>query len=201
MDRIELIKQIGNEFPNGMGVEVGTFKGEFSKEILNVWEGTLYMIDVWKGLGEEYVDMSNHKNFDYEIFGETMKNIEGFEERAIMIRASSEKASNLFYERSLDFVYIDANHAYEFVKQDIEIWFPKVKRGGYLCGHDYLKIDWWNDPNFADNKIDKHIWSGEGKFYHGVFGVNPAVDAFCKKYGFSLTTTDEWFGSWLIQKL
>ena len=33
MNRLELLSKIGSEFPNGFGVEVGTFKGEFSKEI------------------------------------------------------------------------------------------------------------------------------------------------------------------------
>jgi hypothetical protein len=68
-----------------------------------------------------------------------------------MVRASSEIASNMFQDESLDFVYIDANHAYDFVKQDIELWYPKVKKGGYLWGHDYIDLNWYNDPNFAEN--------------------------------------------------
>jgi hypothetical protein len=42
--RQDLIKYIGEDFPNGKGVEVGTFKGEFSKEIMELWDGTLYML-------------------------------------------------------------------------------------------------------------------------------------------------------------
>ena len=60
IDRIDFIKEIGSEFPQGRGVEVGTFKGEFSKRILEAWGGKLYMVDVWRPLGEEYVDHSNH---------------------------------------------------------------------------------------------------------------------------------------------
>lgn len=201
MNRIELIQKIGTEFPNGFGIEVGTFKGEFSKEIMSVWSGTLYMIDVWRPLGDEYIDMSNHGKFDINIFGEAIKNIKGYEDRAIMIRATSEISSNMFLDNSLDFIYIDANHAYDFVKEDIELWYPKVKKGGYLCGHDYLKIDWYNDLNYAENNKDKHIWSSDGKTYHGLFGVNPAVDEFCNEYKYTPTITDEWFGSWLIRKI
>ena len=201
MNRIELIKKIGLEFPKGKGAEVGTFKGQFSKMIMEIWPGTLYMIDVWRPLGEEYIDMSNQKDSNISVYSEAIQNINGYEDRAIMIRASSEIASEMFSDRSLDFVYIDANHAYEFIKKDIELWYPKVKRGGYLCGHDYIKIDWFNDPNFAENKIDKHIWNENGQFYHGVFGVNPAVDEFCKEHNYTPTITDEWFGSWSIQKL
>jgi cephalosporin hydroxylase len=197
INRIDLLKEIGLEFPNGKGAEIGTFKGEFAKEILQNWSGTLYMIDVWRPLGEEYLDSSNHAAHS-AAYSETMGNISGYEDRGIMVRATSEVAADMFERESLNFVYIDANHAYDFVVQDIKLWYPKVKSGGYLCGHDYINIDWYNDPNFLENKKDKHIWNGD--FYHGVFGVNPAVDEFCKKFNFDLTITKEWFGSWMIKK-
>jgi hypothetical protein len=197
--RNELIQEITQEFPFGKGVEVGTFKGNFSKEILDMWGGTLYMVDVWRPLSdEEYLDSSNHVNFINGVYGEAMDNISGYEDRAIMVRASSEISSKMFEDNSLDFVYIDANHAYDYVVQDINVWYPKLKEGGYLCGHDYIDIDWYNDPNFAENKKDKHIWNGDS--YHGVFGVNPAVDEFCKKNNYIPTITNEWFGTWSLKK-
>ena len=197
INRINLLKEIGLEFPNGKGAEIGTFKGEFAKEILQNWSGTLYMVDVWRPLGEEYLDSSNHAAHS-AAYSETINSISGYEDRGIMIRATSEKGSEIFVDNSLDFAYIDANHAYNFVVQDIKLWYPKVKSGGYLCGHDYIDLDWYNDPNFTENKKDKHIWND--KFYYGVFGVNPAVDEFCKEHGYDLTLTDEWFGTWLIKK-
>ena len=199
ISRLELIKEIGKEFPYGKGAEIGTFKGEFSKEILQNWGGTLYMIDVWRPLSsEEYLDASNH-DAHKTAYSDTMNSINGFEDRGVMIRAASKIASRIFSDESLNFVYIDANHAYDYVVEDIEVWFPKVKKGGYLCGHDYIDLDWYNDPNFLTNKKDKHIWS-TNNFYHGVFGVNPAVDEFCEKHGYELTLTNEWFGTWLIKK-
>jgi hypothetical protein len=198
--RIELINTIGKEFPNGKGVEVGTFKGEFSKEILENWEGTLYMVDVWRPLSDkEYLDSSNHNNFENGVYSEAMKNISGHEDRAVMVRAASEIAANMFEDNSLDFVYIDANHAYDYVVQDINLWYPKVKEGGYLCGHDYINMDWYNDPNFSPNGKDKHIYSSN--FYHGVFGVNPAVDEFCTQNEYHSQVTNEWFGSWWLKKI
>jgi uncharacterized protein (UPF0212 family) len=50
-----------------------------------------------------------------------MNNISGYEDRAIMIRAASAESSKMFNDNSLDFVYIDANHAYDFVVEDIEL--------------------------------------------------------------------------------
>lgn len=196
--RLQTFLELSVDFPNGKGVEVGTFRGEFSKELITSWPGTLYMVDVWRPLDlNAYNDSSNHGNFDYDIYTDAIRNIKGYEERAIMIRASSEKASEIFPDESLDFVYIDANHAYDYVKQDIALWYPKVKKGGWLCGHDYIDIRWYEDPNFTDNGKDKHIWSGD--YYHGVFGVNPAVDEFCKEHNLTGFLTKEWFGSWFIK--
>ena len=196
--RIEFFRELFEKMPYGKGVEVGTFKGEFSREIVSKWNGNLYMVDVWRPLGQEYIDASNHINFGSGLYHDAINNIKGFEDRAIMIRATSAIASDIFADESLDFVYIDANHAYEFVKEDIDKWWPKVKKDGWICGHDFLKIDWWADESFHENKIDKHIWSGT--HYHGLFGVNPAVEEFCKETGNIVYITNEFFGSWFVRK-
>ena len=198
-NRLEFIEDLNSYIsPDGKGVEVGVYKGEFSQEILKNWTGTLFMVDVWRPLGEEYNDSSNHK-YHSDILAETMNNIQGYEDRGIIIRANSEIASQMFQDESLDFVYIDANHAYDFVKKDIQLWFPKVKKGGLFCGHDYMNLDWYNDPNFLPNGKDKHIYTNtyEGKIhYNGVFGVNPAIDEFFNENNLKLNVIKEWFGTW-----
>jgi len=198
LDFLDKIKEIS---PNGKGAEIGVFKGQFSKEILSRWEGTLYMVDVWRPLGNEYDDASNH-SAHINSFAETMNSIDGFEDRAIMIRTQSKKASEIFADESLDFVYIDANHAYDFVVEDLNLWFPKLKKGGIFSGHDYLGINWYEDKFFAPNGKDKFIYlnSGEDTVYAGTFGVNPAVDEFCQKYSYDLEVTEEWLGTWWLVK-
>ena len=57
------------------------------------------------------------------------------------IRKTSEDAINDFLPNSIDFVYIDGNHKYEFVKKDIQNYWKIVKPGGFLGGHDYHSID------------------------------------------------------------
>lgn len=54
-----------------------------------------------------------------------------------IIRKTFKKAVNEFTDQSLDIVFIDARHDYEYVSEDIRIWLPKIKIGGVLCGHDY----------------------------------------------------------------
>jgi hypothetical protein len=121
-----------------------------------------------------------------------------------MIRGTSKKTSEIFHDSSLDFIYIDANHSYDFVKEDLELWYPKVKPGGWVMGHDYLKLD-WEQPPFADNHKDKHIWMFDDsnpteQIYAGLFGVNPAVDEFCKKNNYKPNFTEEWLGTWYFKK-
>ena len=201
MERADLIRKIGKLFPNGKGVEVGTFKGTFAREILLNWTGHLYMVDVWRGLDEnEYQDGSNH-SIHTDAFSLTMDNIRGFEDRATMIRTKSTQGADLFQDNSLDFVYIDANHAYDYVVEDIKTWYPKVKNGGYLLGHDYLDIDWSNNEfKLLDNGKDILIDS-EALYTRAVFGVNPAVHEFCEQYNITdLKITKEFFGSWIIRK-
>ena len=192
--RVELIQQLNKEKPNGIGVEVGVFKGEFSKIIMENWNGTLYMVDVWSSLSkDEYIDASDHGNFsENEIYGAAINNIKGYDDRAIMVRAKSEAASHMFEDNSLDFVYID---------QDINLWYPKVKPGGYISGHDYLSYIDYNDPNenFKGNGKDVDIYGHDGKYW-GVFGVNPAVDEFCIANGYQPYVTKEYSGTWYLNK-
>jgi len=53
------------------------------------------------------------------------------------IKKKSVDATKLIAYNSLDFVYVDGNHTYESVKEDIFLYYPKVKKGGLLSGHDY----------------------------------------------------------------
>lgn len=195
-----------NELPNilnqnnfKVGVEVGSFKGAFSKTILQNWNGKIYMVDVWRSLPTDEYDDASNALYNDTSYSEAMKSIQGFEDRAFMLRMKSSQAIELFDDESLDFIYIDANHAYDFVKEDMRLWYPKLKKGGLFCGHDYLKIDWYNDPNFLENNKDKHIFGSEGNYF-GIFGVNPAVDEFCQENGYQSNVTDEWFGTWWFFK-
>ena len=55
----------------------------------------------------------------------------------IPIKMTSIEASKTFEDNSLDFVFLDASHEYEDVKEDILHWLPKIKSGGIFAGHDY----------------------------------------------------------------
>jgi len=209
--REDAIVRILNASGAKVGVEIGVFKGGFSKAILQGWEGKLYMIDPWRPLGDEYLDSSNHK-LHATAYSDTMNSIKGLEDRAIMIRALSSQAVELFADNSLDYVYIDGNHAYDWVKEDLELWWPKLKSGGLMAGHDYLLINWNNNPTLENGKdmhvyADGHQWRVSNQFYEdsdikyaGVFGVNPAVHEFAQKHNLDYDLTNEWTSTFLITK-
>jgi hypothetical protein len=202
-DRNELAGLFQQNYLTGKGVEVGTFEGEYANQILKTWTGKLYLVDVWCKLNdEEYQDVLNSCD-PVVTYTHCFNNIKGHERRCHMLRCFSEDALEFFEDESLDFVYIDANHKYEFVKKDLEMWYPKVRKGGVFAGHDYFRMFWY-DGNFSLNGKDKHIWSkpdGTTDHYHGVFGVIPAVDEFCKEKGYNVNLTNEdWIRSWYFVK-
>lgn len=181
----------GNVIPNliskdGVGVEVGVYQGHFSEHLLKSWGGVLYMVDPWRPL-DNYIDESNAKD-RYENINKTIQNIDGYDDRGLMMRMTSYQASKMFPDNSLDFVYIDANHSYESVKEDLKVWYPKVSKGGYLFGDDYLGYDrewWYKDQNWTDDRAkDKEIKENGKSLGH--FGVNSAVDEFVLDKGIEL---------------
>jgi hypothetical protein len=206
VNRVDHIPSLLNQHcPTGKGVEIGVFKGEFSKQVLSAWNGTLYLIDPWRELDPgSYNDASNHANHA-DAYEQAMNNIRGFEHRAIMIRALSHEVADLFADESLDYVYIDGNHAYDYVKLDLEKWYPKLKKGGILAGHDYIGMDWYADNIGAPNGKDKYIWhypieTPDLLTYSGVFGVNPAVDEFAEQHNLSFNVTNEFYGTFYAIK-
>ena len=54
-------------------------------------------------------------------------------------------------------VYIDATHTFEAVTNDLDVWYPKLKEGGFLCGHDYAIKRWEGVVKAVDNFVDQKI--------------------------------------------
>ena len=55
-----------------------------------------------------------------------------------MVRKKSSDAVEMFEDNSIDFLFVDGNHEYEYVLEDLRNYYPKVKPGGIICGDDYF---------------------------------------------------------------
>jgi len=118
------------------GVEVGTYKGELASWILRRCPVTrLWVVDLWDS--EVAAKTMLLKENMTTVEREARRRLKPFGERVVIVKADSAEAANYFLDDQLDFVYIDACHLYEHVKRDVVAWWPKVRKGGVLCGHDY----------------------------------------------------------------
>lgn len=163
-DKLELAKYF-NTLGFRVGAEVGVLDGDYALTLCREIPGLKYYgIDNW------YIaeGMSNHKHRGkYEHVLKILKLYD-----ATIIRKLSMEAVNEFENNSLDFVYIDANHQFDYVVEDIIHWTKKVRKGGIVSGHDYEE---------SNTK-----------------GVISAVDGYVKSHGLKLNVLED--TSWWFNK-
>jgi predicted O-methyltransferase YrrM len=116
-------------------VEVGCWMGKsavFMAEMIKQSGKKIHFfaVDIWE-------DFEQEGQTHCAPYGEFLKNMAPLKEFIHIIKADSAKAAELFDDNSIDFLFIDANHQYEYVKSDINSWMSKVR--GVMAGHDY---DW-----------------------------------------------------------
>ena len=122
------------DMSNMIMAEIGSYVGDSTEIFANHVKGII-CIDPWEnGYDENDGASFQHKMFiieaQFNLLLEKYDNIQKF-------KMKSEHAVQLFENNSFDVIYIDGLHTYEGVKKDIEMWLPKIKTGGYICGHDY----------------------------------------------------------------
>jgi len=145
-------------------VEVGTYVGGSAVVIgsLLTGKGRLYCID-------ERKQPSLVTNLESYRVTETVE----------FIHNSSVKASKGFEDESLDFIYIDADHHYSGVYSDVKHWWPKMKSGAMVCGHDCQVL--YRD--LSDAQRDK-IVSSKGTFKVPYDHLLPDLAFECKWWDF-----------------
>lgn len=127
-NRTELAKHF-KELGFRTGAEIGVCSGTYSQILCeNNPDLKLYCVDNW-GEGKR-VDKRWQRKYE-----EAKSRLAPY--NTVIIRKISLDAAKDFEDGSLDFVYIDADHSYNSVKEDINAWAPKVRIGGIVAGHDY----------------------------------------------------------------
>lgn len=117
-----------------VGVEIGVYKGEFSEKFARAGL-SLFAVDPWR----IYRDFSHNRgqerlDFQYE----HAKRVLAPYPTCTVVRKTSMEAVTDFEDNSLDFVYIDGNHDFKYIAEDLSEWTRKIKKGGIISGHDYF---------------------------------------------------------------
>ena len=137
---LNLILSINLDKKNFVGVEVGVLEGKYSEKIMNFFKKKnknleLWLVDPWIS-SDDYTEFSQKKLDDsYKKVVEKFKDNQNIK----IIKDKSLAASDKFSNGSLDFVYVDGDHDYEHIKNDLNIWFKKLKKNGVLFGDDYAR--------------------------------------------------------------
>jgi predicted O-methyltransferase YrrM len=170
----------------GTAVEIGVQRGRYSEFLLAHWPGRrLISVDPWlEAPDAEYVDRANvAQQVQERRYREAVRRLERFGARSEIWRTTSVDAAGRVEPGTLDLVYVDARHDYESVLEDLECWWPKLRPGAIMAGHDYV----------------------DGELPNGVFGVRSAVDTFFGRLGVPVHATDgrpvrvEVFPTWLVE--
>lgn len=120
-----------------VGAEIGVDKGNFMQKFIDVGL-KMYAIDNWA-----------NKKQTYESVTRRFAN----NPLCTIVYKDSMAAVEQFASRSLDFVYIDADHRFPFVAQDLYFWYWRVRRGGIVAGHDYADTR----PDSVDRSIQVKV--------------------------------------------
>ena len=181
--RSDLLEMLDQE---GVGAEIGVHLGDFSDRILSVAKPQrLFLIDPWK--------YESSDDYNDSWYGGASVNDGELEERyqslinrfashirsgkIVVVRKDSQSALNEIKDESLDYIYIDGNHLYEFVRKDLELSLRKVKPGGYISGDDYIPGEWWKGgvkkavDEFGWNNDVALIWIKGGQFVFQKLGL------------------------------
>jgi predicted O-methyltransferase YrrM len=121
-----LYSNMVNKFNNAKFVEIGAWKGK----------SAVFMAEKIKESGKN-IQFWSVDTFEGPLL--EAKNIEPIKNFLHTIVGDSSKVHDQFEDESLDFVFIDGDHSYNGVKKDLKGWFPKIKNGGIIAGHDYFE--------------------------------------------------------------
>lgn len=168
--RNDMLKYYCSKFLDPYLIEIGVFKGDFLKYLINNCKpGTIDAVDLFEGLNCS-ADVDGNNMVYYDLNKSFLELSEQFKDFSNINIYKSE--SSCFLEKQMDdkydIIYIDGDHSYIGVKNDLISAYNKIKDGGYIMGHDYA---------INLNKA-KYIFK---------FGVKKAVNEFCKNYKQNIT--------------
>jgi hypothetical protein len=170
------------DVPSPNVAEIGVFAGDLSRRLLARRKDLrLTMVDSWAEVPDDNYTKSG--DFHASLHAEEQENFYALTQRvtafagnrANIIRADSKAAAQAIPDSSLDLVFIDADHSYEGCRDDIKAYWPKVKAGGIISGHDYANDDFRFGP-MVKRAVDEFV-SANGL----EISLGPNFTWFCSK--------------------
>ena len=144
-------------------VEIGVARGGTAKYTINKLDKSIdkyFGIDPYKS---KYDNSDMFSSFNQEFMDHCYLYVldKITDPRFFLVRSESKNACNLFLDKSIDAIYIDGNHTYDAVIEDIKFWRQKVIDGGLIIGDDYLGFEGVRkavEDTFSDFKTDGNTW-------------------------------------------
>jgi|TARA_Y100000289_G_scaffold39201_1_gene38629 hypothetical protein len=160
--------------------EIGVLKGDYAHLICSRPISELHLVDPWISISDvpdrwHAVPQEKMDEYKTEVINRFADN-----DKVKIIEKYSIDAASDFEDGSIDWLYLDANHSYDFVCADLNAWWPKIKPSGFLCGNAY------SDSVFQVNVLD--------------FGVVPAVDSFLEEKFDTIQDFENEGSQYIIQK-
>jgi hypothetical protein len=169
-----VIPSIINKYGLKIIAEIGVaFGGHLEKIMSDTATEKAYAIDPYF-LYESSTDSFSYQEINYtqadydNLFKFASERLKKFGNKVDFLRESSTDASKKIDDNYLDLVFIDAEHTFDALRKDIEAWFPKVKNGGIVSGHDYnhgnfpdvkrLVDEWCEEKNYDLNIGEGYVW-------------------------------------------
>jgi hypothetical protein len=187
-------------------LEIGSWAGGSVFTWIDIFESMekkykIYCIDPWEDYISDQGDLWTHKtmkkalkkNKIYKLF---LHNIlsSGFSQNVSILRGSTEEMTKVLKKDSFDIVFIDGNHAYDFVRKDLELTSTLVKNNGILSGDD-LELQYNEiDKKQLENNKNKDVINDNINFKNYHPGVTLAIMDFFKK---SISSIE---GFWFVSK-
>lgn len=154
-----------------IGVEIGVWEGVNAKYMLLLCKRLkLALVDDWSNVTIYTGGPVQNNGYSNGLKQIAEINLEEFKDRKFFTYKNSAEAVIYFTDNIFDYVYIDGDHEYEAVKLDLILWWPKVKAGGILAGHDVgdpevskAVDEFIKEQNIPADKWEKENIPPEGK--------------------------------------
>ena len=163
-------------------LEIGSWKGRSTHAILSGCKGMVTAVDHFKG-SAQLGDATNQMGKVEDVYKQFMENVGHFSNLRV-IKATSREARVLLKDEKFDMIFIDGEHSYEAVKEDIGLWQGRAKK--ILCGHDYCPP--WPpvmqavDESIAKDGVAGSIWY---KYVQDDSTIEQFIDFIKEKENFS----------------